>query len=88
MESSSSDVKDYRSISITPVLSKVFEKIVFGKLSIFLESDNLLPFSRFLYRRDLETCDALLTLSQYRQVAVDGGVEEMLIQLGILSCIL
>ena len=34
-ESSSSDVGDYRSISITPFLSKVFEKIVAGKLSNF-----------------------------------------------------
>ena len=31
----SSDVGDYRPMSITPVLSKVFEKIVAGKLSHF-----------------------------------------------------
>ena len=31
--SSSSDVGDYRPISVTPVLSKVFKKIVAGKLS-------------------------------------------------------
>ena len=35
--SASSDVGDYRLISITPVLSKVFEKIVAGKLSFFGE---------------------------------------------------
>ena len=35
-ESSSSDVADYRPILITPILSKVFEKIVAGNLSDFL----------------------------------------------------
>ena len=35
--SASSDVGYYRPISTTPVLSKVFEKIVAGKLSIFFE---------------------------------------------------
>ena len=34
-ESSSSDIGDYRSISITPVLSKAFEKRVTGQLSHF-----------------------------------------------------
>ena len=43
MESSSSDVGDYISISITSLLSHVFEKIVAGKLSNFLKSISLLP---------------------------------------------
>ena len=33
--SPSSDIRDYRPISITLLLSKVFEKIVVGKLSRF-----------------------------------------------------
>ena len=41
--SSSSDVGDNRLISITVVMSKVFEKIVAGKLNIFLEETGLLP---------------------------------------------
>ena len=51
--SPSSDVEDYRSISITPLLSKVFEIIVAEKLSNFLDSYCLLPPSQFLYRRGL-----------------------------------
>ena len=48
--SSSSKVEDYRPISITPVLSKVFEKIVGEKLSHFLEDSSLFP-PQFLHRR-------------------------------------
>ena len=62
-ESSFSDVGDYRPVSLTPALSKVFEKIVAGKLSNFLESNGLLLLSQFLYRWGLGTWDILLTLS-------------------------
>ena len=57
-----SDVGDYSPISITPVLSKVFENIVTGMLSHFLEGSLLHP-SQLLYRSGLGTCDVLLTLS-------------------------
>ena len=73
--SASSDVGDYRTISITPVLSKVFEKILAGKLSYFLESKGMPPLSQFSYRRGLGTCDALLTLSHSLQSALDRSME-------------
>ena len=60
---------------ITPVLSKIFETIVIGKLSNFLESSSIFPPSHFSYRRGLEICDALLTLSHRLQVALDRGME-------------
>ena len=41
----SSDIGDYIPISITPVLSKIFEKIVAGKLRNFLEANSLLLLS-------------------------------------------
>ena len=40
--SGSSDVGDYRSISTTPALSKVFEKFVAKKLSHFLERNSII----------------------------------------------
>ena len=85
MESSSSDVRDYWPISITPVLSKLFHKIVIGKLSNFLEGNSLLPPSQFSCRWSLGACDALLTLSHHLQVALDRGMEERLVQLGFLA---
>ena len=42
-------------ISITSLRSKVFEKIVAGKLSHFLESNSLLPSSQFSYCTGLGT---------------------------------
>ena len=77
----SSGVGDYRHISIILVLSKVFEKIIAGKLSHYFESNSLLLSSQFLYRRGLGTCDALLTVSHHLQAALDRGMEGRLVQL-------
>ena len=52
----------HHALTFTPPLSKVFEKIVAEKLS-HVESNSVLPPSKFLYRRGLETCDAFLTFS-------------------------
>ena len=71
----------YSPISITPLGSKVFKKIVAGKLSNFLERNSLLLPSKFLYRRGLGTCDALLTLSHHLQVALARGMEGRLVRL-------
>ena len=82
---SSSDVGDYRPISITPLLSKVLEKIMTEKLSHFLEDNCLLSLSQFLRRRGLEICDALLTLSHKLQVILYRIREERLVQLDVSS---
>ena len=56
----SSDVGGYRPIPITPLFSKVIDKIVDGKLSNFLKSNSLLPLPQFLFlcRKSLEACEA------------------------------
>ena len=76
----SAEVGDYRRLSITPLLSKVFEKIVARKLNHFLESYCLLPPPQISYRRGL-TCDALLTLFHHLQGAFDRGMERNRVQL-------
>ena len=52
-----------------------------GKLSNFLESNTLLPSSQFSYKKDLGTCDALLTLSHTQQCALNRGMNGKLLQL-------
>ena len=47
----SRDRENYRPISITPILSKVYEKLVSHKLSSLCEKCGLLPAAQFAYRK-------------------------------------
>ena len=60
-------VANYRPISITSVLSKVFERLVSVRLKRFLERSGVLPTTQFAYRKGLGTCDALLCVSHMLQ---------------------
>ena len=69
----SSSVANYRPISITSVLSKVFERLVLVRLGRFMECSGVLPTTQFAYRKDLGTCDALLCVSDTLQNALENG---------------
>ena len=56
----SCSVANYQPISITPVLSKVFERLVSVRLGRFMECSGVLPTTQFAYRKGRGTCDALL----------------------------
>ena len=77
----SPDVKDYRPISITPILSKIFEKLLSAKLSRFCESNSLFPTQQFSYRKNYGCVDALLSVTHEIQSALDSGGECRVIQL-------
>ena len=49
----SHDRENYRPISVTPILSKVYEKLVSDKLSSFCEKYCLWPAAQFAYRKGL-----------------------------------
>ena len=66
---------DYRPITITPVLSKVFECLLAKHLNNFAEKKNLFPNLQFGFRKSLGTCDALLTVTNFVQKALDCGSE-------------
>ena len=55
----SSSVANYRPISITSILSKVFERLVSVRLERIMERSGVLPATQFAYRKGLGTCDAL-----------------------------
>ena len=59
----SSSVANYRPISITSVLAKVFERLVSVCLGRFMERSGVLPTTQFAYQKGLGTCDALLCVS-------------------------
>ena len=55
-------VCNYRPISITPVLSKVFERLIALRFSRFYERSGVLPSHQYSYMKRLGTCDALLDI--------------------------
>ena len=79
--SGSSCPSDYRPISITPILSKVFERLLAKRLNAYAESNHLFPNLQFGFRKGLGACDALLTISSAVQKSLDLGHEVRLIGL-------
>ena len=77
----SSSVANYRPISITSVLSKVFECLVSVRLGRFMERSGVLPTTQFAYRKGLGTCDALLCVSHTLQSALENGQEARIVRL-------
>ena len=61
------NVDNYRSISILPVLSKVFEKVVYERLYDFLEKNNLIYSKQFGFRSNRSTIDALAEITEKRR---------------------
>ena len=77
----SSSVANYRSISITLALSKVFELLVSVRLGLFMKSSGVLPTTQFAYRKGLGTCDALLGVFHTLQSALESGKEARIVQI-------
>ena len=59
----SPSVANYRPISITSVLSTVFERLVSVRLGRFMERSGVLPTSQFAYRKGLGTYAEILCVS-------------------------
>ena len=76
-----SSVANYRPISITSVLSKVFERLVSVRLGRFMECSGVLPTTQFAYRKGLGTCDAHLRVSHTVQSEFESGQEARIVQI-------
>ena len=77
----SSSVANYRPISITSVLYKVFERLVSVRLGRFMDRSGVLLTTQFAYRKGLGTCDALLCVSHTLQSALERGQEARIVQI-------
>ena len=55
-------VTNYRPISILPIFSKIFEKVIYKRLDDFLTKNEILHKNQFGFRARLSTCTALLQL--------------------------
>ena len=69
----SSSVANYRPISITSVVSKMFERLVSVRLGRFMELSGVLSTTQLSYQKGLATCDALLCVSNSLQSALENG---------------
>ena len=77
----SSSTSNYRPISLTPILSKVFERLVSVRLGHFMEGRSVLPTTLFAYRKDLGTCNALLCVAHTVQNALEIWQEAKIVQI-------
>ena len=74
-------VCNYRPTTITPVLSKVFERLIAVCFGQFLERSGILSSHQYSYRKGLGTCDALLDIVYAGQLELDRGGELALVQI-------
>lgn len=81
--SPSEQATEYRPISLLPVISKVFERLVNERLLNYFEKSNYLPASQYGFRRQRSTTDALLAVSHDIHQALDNGGEARMIALDL-----
>ena len=70
---SSTDVNNYRPISILPILSKIFEKIVHHQFYNYLNHFKFLNSDQYGFRKKLSTSNAIINMMQYIYDNLDQG---------------
>ena len=63
---------NYRPISLLPVLSKIYEKVVFTQLYQYLTTHNLLFDSQHGFRENYSTETATIELTDYLKTQIEG----------------
>lgn len=56
---------NYRPISILPILSKIYEKVIKGQLEAHFEGNNLITDNQFGFRKGTSTKEAILKLTNF-----------------------
>ena len=69
-----------RPISLTHIVSKVFELLVSVRLLRFMEFRGVLPTTQFTYMKGLCTYDALLCVAHILQRAFEMGQKTRMVQ--------
>ena len=68
-------LSDFCPITITPVLSKVFERLLAKRLKSFAEKNSLFPNLQLGFHKGLGDCDALLTNTNFVPKSLGSGCE-------------
>ena len=72
-------------ISITSVLSKVYERFAAFQLRRYFESKAILPPIQYGFRKGLSYCNAMLYVAHITQTALDSDAEARLVQIDFSS---
>lgn len=72
-------LSNYRPIAILPIFSKGLEKIIFNRISLFLETKNLLTRCQYAFRKNRSTQLALLDQKEF----ILNNFEKRLLTLGV-----
>ena len=78
-----SDLNNYRPISVIPVVSKVFEKIVYDQLYQYLNDNKLLSSCQSGFRSLHSTLTALLEATNSWSVNIDNGFLNGVVFIGL-----
>ena len=65
--------ENYRPISLLPIFSKVFEKVIYTRMYKFLSDNNLIYNKQFGFRSNHSTNDALVSLTEGIKTFLDNG---------------
>ena len=77
----SSSASNFTPIFLTPILSKVFKRLMSVRVWRFMECGGVLPTTQFAYRKGLGTCDALLCVTHTLHSALEMGQEARIVQI-------
>ena len=64
---------NYRPVSLLSIFNLILEKLIFKRLMKFIETQNILYTKQFGFRQTYSTTQALLSITNKIQKAVDEG---------------
>ena len=67
------NISNYRPFSVLPIISKIFERLMFGRFTKFLNRNNILVPHQFGFREKLSTSDAILEFLDSVYSAISDG---------------
>ena len=78
---SKTDIDNYRSISLLPVLSEVLEKIMYNRLIKLLDKNDILYENQYAFRSKRSTVDALIEIIENRRSCADEEITSIMLDL-------
>ena len=72
--------KNYRPVSVLSSFSKIFEKLLYNRLTTFFDDHNALTEFQFGFRKKRSTCEALLHFVNEATKALDISINDTVIE--------